>query len=205
MTDVVELTLDVVTVKPAAVVPEPTVTLAGTLRTPGLLLDNETVAPPVGAPSDSDTNAEVLFPPVTLDGLTVTLCNVGPAEAGVTVRIAERVSPLYDAVIVTEVLAATADVVIVNDPVNPFCATVVVAGTLATAGLLLDSEMTAPSVADVSITTVPDDALPPTTDDGLTSIVDSREGGGAVWGVKLRTADQGPATPAELTPRTRQK
>ena len=190
---------------PAAVVPEPTVTLAGTLRTAGLLLDSDTVAPPAGAPLDSDTNAEVLFPPVTLDGLTVTLCNVGPAEAGVTVSVADRVSPLYDAVIVTVVLVATADVVTANDPVNPFCATVVVAGTLATAGLLLESEMTAPLVADVSITTVPDDVLPPTIDDGLRSMVDSREGGGAVWAVKLRTDDHGPTTPAELTPRTRQK
>ena len=121
VTDVVELTAVVVTVKPAAVVPSPTVTLAGTLTTPGLLLDSETVAPPAGAPPDSDTNAEVLFPPVTLDGLTVTLCRVGPdAEAGVTVSVAERVSPLYDAVIVTEVVAATVDVVTANDPVNPF-------------------------------------------------------------------------------------
>jgi hypothetical protein len=30
-------------------------------------------------------------------------------------------------------------------------------------------------------------------------------GGGGAWGVKLRTAHQGPAVPAELTPRTRQK
>ena len=205
MTDVVELTLVVATVKPAAVVPSATVTLDGTLTTPGLLLDSETVAPPTGAPPDSDTNADVLFPPVTLDGLTVTLCRVGPAAAGVTVSSAERDAPLYVAVIVTVVLAATADVEMVNVPVKPFCATVVVAGTLATAGLLLESEITAPLVAEVSITTVPEDAFPPMTDDGLTSIVDSCAGGGAVCGVKLRTADHGPVTPAELTPRTRQK
>lgn len=93
----------------------------------------------------------------------------------------------------------------VNVPVKPFGATVVVAGTLATAGLLLESEITAPSVAEVSITTVPDDASPPMTDDGLRSIVESCDGGGAVCGMKLRTADHGPTVPAELTPRTRQK
>ncbi len=107
--------------------------------------------------------------------------------------------------IVTEVVVATADVLTTKVPVNPLAGTVVVAGTLATAGLLLDSEITAPPVADVVITTVPLDALPPTTVAGLRSIVDSCDGGGAVCGVKLRTADHAPATPAEFTPRTRQK
>ena len=73
VTVVVVATLVVVTVNPLAVVPSATVTLAGMLTTLGLLLDNDTVAPPGGAPPDSDTNAEVLDPPVTLDGLTVTL------------------------------------------------------------------------------------------------------------------------------------
>jgi hypothetical protein len=73
VTDVVVDTLDVVTVNPRAVVPSATVTLAGMLATLGLLLDSATVAPPGGAPPDSETNAEVGFPPVTLDGLTVTL------------------------------------------------------------------------------------------------------------------------------------
>ena len=90
-------------------------------------------------------------------------------------------------------------------PVKPLGATVVVAGTLATAGLLLDSDTTAPLVAATLMTTVPAAAVPPSTEDGLTSIVDSDAGGGAGWGVKLRTADHAPATPAEFTPRTRQK
>ena len=103
MTDVVVVTLAVVTVNPAAVVPAPTVTLAGTLTTAGLLLDSDTVAPPVGAPADSETNADVFEPPLTLDGLTVTLFSVTPAPAGVTVRFADRTEPLYVAVIVTVV------------------------------------------------------------------------------------------------------
>jgi hypothetical protein len=94
VTVVVVATLAVVTVNPLAVVPSATVTLAGMLATPGLLLDNVTVAPPGGAPPDNETNAEVGFPPATLDGLTVTLCRVTPALAGVTVRGAVRVSPL---------------------------------------------------------------------------------------------------------------
>lgn len=94
VTDVVVVTLVVVTVNPRAVVPSATVTLAGMLTTLGLLLDSATVAPPGGAPPDSETNAEVGFPPVTLDGLTVTLCSVTPAPAGVTVKGAVRVSPL---------------------------------------------------------------------------------------------------------------
>ncbi len=106
---------------------------------------------------------------------------------------------------VTDEVAATGEVVMVNTPVNPLGATVVVAGTLATAGLLLDSETTAPFVAPTLMTTVPAAAVPPSTDDGLTSIVDSDAAGGAVWGVKLRTADHAPAVPAELTPRTLQK
>ena len=122
---------------------------------------------------------------------------------GVTVRVALRTTPLADAVIVTVVFAVTAAVLIANVPVNPVA--VVVAGTLATAGLLLDNETTSPSGAAVVRMTVPLDALPPTTVVGLMSRFDNCDGGGAASGVKLRTADHAPATPAELTPRTRQK
>ena len=58
--------------------------------------------------------------------------------------------------ITTAVVAATAEVVIVNVPVKPVDGTVTVAGTEATAGLLLDSETTAPpSGAPTLRTTVP--------------------------------------------------
>ena len=59
--------------KPTAVVPEPTVTLAGTLATAGLLLDNDTVAPPVVRPLTTPRKPDVLEPPTTLAGLIVTL------------------------------------------------------------------------------------------------------------------------------------
>lgn len=196
-------TVVVVTVKPTAVVPEATVTLTGTLATAGLLLDNDTTAPAGGAPPDNNTNPDVLEPPATLAGLTVTLCKVGPAASGVTVSVALLVSPLYEAVMVTGVVVVTAEVFTMKLPVNPVA--VVVAGTLATAGLLLDKEITTTFGSHVDMTRVPKDALPPTTLAGLRSIVDNWEGGRAAWGVKLRTADHGPKTPAEFTPRTRQK
>ena len=58
-------------------------------------------------------------------------------------------------------------------PVNPLAGTVVVAGTLATAGLLLDSEITAPSGAADVMTTVPLDGV--ATDDGGRVVVDRRQ------------------------------
>ena len=47
--------------------------------------------------------------------------------------------------IVTVVLLVTAEVSITNDAVNSLALAVVVGGTLATEGWLLDSEITAPS------------------------------------------------------------
>jgi hypothetical protein len=61
----------------------------------------------------------------------------------VTVSVAVLVVPLYDAVIVTVVLAETVDVTIVNVPVKPVAGTVTLAGTPATTGLLLERERTA--------------------------------------------------------------
>jgi hypothetical protein len=96
VTVVVALTLVVVTVpKPKMVDPAGTVTLGCRLATAGLLLDSDTTAPPAGAALDRVTYPDVLLPPVTLDGLIVTLCNVAAlGAAGVTVKIAERVFPL---------------------------------------------------------------------------------------------------------------
>ena len=146
---------------------------------------------------------------MTAAGLTETLWIVaggGGAPGGVTVSVPVLVVPLYEAVMTTVTFAETGEVVIVKDPVKPTGGTVTVAGTLATAGLLLDRVTTAPFAgAGVLRTTVPDELLPPTTVAGLMSIVESTAGGGAACGVKLRTADHGPATPALFTPRTRQK
>ena len=94
VTEVALETAAVVTVKPAAVLPAPTVTFGGTPTTVGLLLDNDTSAPPVGAAPESETNAEVFEPPVMLAGLTVICCSETAAPAGVTVRDAVRMAPL---------------------------------------------------------------------------------------------------------------
>lgn len=108
--------------------------------------------------------------------------------------------------IVTVVLAVTGAVAIGNVAVKLIDGASTVAGTLATAGLLLDSEMRAPpSGAGVLKTTVPLDPFPPTTVDGFVENVDNVGGGGACCGVKVHVADHAPGVPAEFTPRTRQK
>ncbi len=198
-------TLVVFTVKPRAVVPDATVTLDGMLTTAGLLLESETTAS-VSAAAVSITKAEVGEPPATLDGLAVTLWRLkAGAPAGVTVSVAERLEPLYVAVITTDVDDATAEVETRNPPVKLLAGTVAVAGTLATAGLLLDSEIVVSVAGPDDITMVPLEASPPVTVVGFTSSEPNAAGGGGVWAVKLRAAENGPATPAELTPRTRQK
>src|SRR3954464_12280801 len=107
---------------------------------------------------------------------------------------------------VTTTREVTAEDAIVNVAVKLFDGAVVDAGTLATAGLLLESAMIAPpSGAPALSTTVPLDRSPPMTVAGFTSIEPRPAGGGAACGVKLRTTDQGPGAPAVLMPRTRQK
>jgi hypothetical protein len=191
----------------AVVAPPATVTVEGTVTTPALLVESDTVAPACGAAADSVMTPCELDPPATVSGLATSLCTVGPgggAPAGVTVSVAVLDVPLNEAVIVTAVVAETADVVIVNVPVNPPTGTVTLAGTAATAGLLLESAMTVVSGAAVLTITVPLDASPPATVGGLMSRFVTDVGGGGACGVKLRVADHAPGTPAELTPRTRQ-
>src|SRR3954465_14044235 len=107
---------------------------------------------------------------------------------------------------VTFVATVTGDVVIVKSAVKLFAGAVAVAGTLAIDGLLLESEITAPpSGAPVLRTAVPLEGVPPCTGFGFASMLASAAGGGAGCGEKLRTAENGPGTPAALITRTRQK
>src|SRR5437870_5964260 len=76
-TPVEEPTGVVFTVKVALVALPGTVTLAGTLATPGLLLDRLTTAPPLGAGALSVTVPVEELPPVTLDGLRLSAESVG--------------------------------------------------------------------------------------------------------------------------------
>jgi hypothetical protein len=203
VTGVEALTADVVAANVALVAPAATGTLPGTTATPVLLLVSVTTAPPVGAAAVRVTVPCDAVPPVTLAGLTVTPCRPAAGGSGVTVRVVVLLMPLYDAVSVTAVLAATEAVATANDaPVAP-AATVMLAGTVAAPVLPLVSATTAPpDGAAADKVTVPVDPAPPTTDDGLTVTADSVAATGAAPGVKRRVAEKGPNTPAELRART---
>src|SRR3989442_10376800 len=84
----------VVTVNVTLVAPTGTVTLAGT-EAAELLLDSVTCAPPAGAGPSSVTVPVELLPPVTVVGLSAS--EERPA-AGFTVRVAARVTPFEEAV-----------------------------------------------------------------------------------------------------------
>ena len=81
----------VLTVKVAVVAPLGTVALAGTLATPGLVLESDTTAPPLGAGPLSVTVPVEELPPVTLVGLRLSEASVG--AGGVTVSEAVCVAP----------------------------------------------------------------------------------------------------------------
>src|SRR5438445_5978851 len=85
VTEVVVDTGLVLTVKVALVALPGTVTLAGTLATPGLLLDRLTTAPPLGAGPLSVTVPVEELPPVTLVGLRLSDESVG--ALAVTVKL----------------------------------------------------------------------------------------------------------------------
>lgn len=85
--------------------------------------------------------------------------------------------------------------------------TVTLAGTVATAVLLLESVTSAPPEGAAAVkVTVPVEKLPPTTDVGLMLTADRLAGAGiagAACAVKRRVEENGPATPAALMARTR--
>jgi len=104
----------------------------------------------------------------------------------------------------TEVFAATAKVVTVKLTLVDPAGTVMLDGTVAIAVLSLVNETTAPPLGAALLRlTVPCEVLPPTTFVGLSAREDRTGAAGAAWGVKVRVEDQEPATPMELTPRTR--
>lgn len=145
--------------------PAGTVIVSGTVTTAGLLLENATTAPPLGAGAVNVTVAEAVEPPCTLAGLRLTVSNaaVGAGGAGaVTVMVAVCVVPPYLAVITEVVVELTVLVTtegVVAEVAPP--GTVRVTGTVTAAVLLLDRATSAPPVgagavsATVAVADVP--------------------------------------------------
>ena len=168
-----ERTRCVLTVKLALVAPAATVTLEATVATEVLPLLRVTTAPPLGAGPLRVTVPVELFPPLTDVGLSVRDESV-TAAAGVTVRLAFLVVPLYVPEIVTDWLEVTLTVVTVKLALVEPAETVTLDGAVATAVLPLLSETTAPppGAAPVSVT-VPCEVFPPTTLVGFSVKADS--------------------------------
>lgn len=99
--------------------------------------------------------------------------------------------------IVTAAEVITGCVVTANVALVAPAGTVMLAGTVAAAMLLLDKVTTAPpeGAADVSVA-VPWTAVPPVTLDGVVASADSAGATGVPCGVKLRTLDHAPSVPA---------
>jgi hypothetical protein len=109
------------------------------------------------------------------------------------------------AVIVTVVLAVTVLLAIVKVALVEPALIVTLAGTVAALVWLLERVTTAPPLGAALLSvTVPCEEFPPITAVGLSESDESVGVVEPVCGVKLRTADQLPATPAEFFPRTRQ-
>jgi len=187
-----EVTVLVVMVKVALALPAGTVRLAGTRAADVLLLDSDTTAPPVGAGPFSVTVPVELLPPTKVDGTRARV----DSEVRPTVRLAVRVTPPYEAEIVTELEADTGRVLIVKVALVAPSGTVTVGGTGATAVLLLDSITGAPPPgAGPFSVTVPVEMLPPTTLEGLRE----RDDGVARFTVRFEDRVTPPYVPEMLT------
>src|SRR5712692_7338768 len=183
-----------VTVKLAPLAPPGMVTLAATLATDVLLLERVTSAPPAGAPALKVTVPAEDVGPTTLVGFSAKLESVtgaGGGGGGVTLSRAVIVVVPSMAEMVTGVDAVTDTVVTVNVALVAPATIVTLAGTLATAALLLESDTNAPPLgaAEVSVT-VPVEPLPPTRLEGLNVSDDNvAAGGGGASGFTVKVAD----------------
>lgn len=133
----------------------------------------------------------------------------GVDDTGVTVNVVVRLTPAYVAVMVTLVFVVTAEVVTAKVTLDEFAATVTLAGTPATDEFALFRVTRAPPLgAPLVKVTVPCTLFPPTTEVGLKLTAERLAGvgvGAAACAVNRRELEKGPATPAELNARTRQK
>jgi hypothetical protein len=147
-------------------------------------------------------DAEPVLPTATLIpvGLDVTRSPLRPVAVtvrvavcggGVTVRVAARVTPPALAVIIADVDVVTALVGIAKVELVVPCATETLAGTVAAAVLLLDSDTTKPPDGAAEVrATAPCEEVPPVTLVGFTATVESAAGaaGGETVSVALRVA-----------------
>jgi hypothetical protein len=160
------VTMLVFAVKDALVFPNGMVTLAGTAATPGLLLERETRAPPLGAGPLSVTAPEEEDPPTTGLGLKESEVRVGPPGGGwgVTVSEAVCVEAELEAEIVTVVEFAEVMVDTGNTAIVDPAAMLTLGGTVATDVLLLDKEKTAPPLGAGALRMIsPVEVFPPFT------------------------------------------
>src|SRR5882762_1292616 len=180
--------MDVFTLKLAVVAPAGTNTAEGTLAAP-LLLESMTCAPPAGAGALSVTvPVEVCRPPMTLVGFSVSEETVG-SGGGVTVSVADRVTPPKAAKMVTVVDAATALVFIGNVALVAPAGTATLEGTLA-APLLLETATCAPpaGAGPLNVTVPVEDCRPPITLVGF-SVREESVGAGGGAAVTVSEAD----------------
>ena len=196
-----ELVLVVVpelTVNDAAVAPAATVTPAGTVAADALPLLSDTTTPPVGAAASRVTVPVLVDPSTTVSGLRLRPVNVGLDEAaGATVSTAERDTPPAVAEMVTELVWVTDIVVTVNVVLVEPPGTVTLAGTDATAGLLLArATLCPPEGALADRVMLPVTCAPPVTLVGLRATLDGVGAAGAVTVQPDRRAFAGVADPS---------
>jgi hypothetical protein len=190
-----------------------TVTVAGTVAIAVLLLASETAAPPLATGAVNVSVADVAVVPVwTVDGFRLIDASAPPGcggGGGVTVSVADRLTPLYVPVIVTVVVAATAVVAMWLTTTRLFTpsGTTMSAGTGATTELLLVKVTLAPpaGAGAVSVTVVDAAPGPPCTLVGPTLTVVSvapgvGSGGGVMVPVTVRVAVR--VVPAYVAERT---
>jgi hypothetical protein len=150
----------------ALTAPAGTTMLDGTVATPMLLLVRVTVTPPVGAAAVSRAVPVAVAPAVTVVGLSVT--DDSAITAGLTVRTAVFVTPLYAAEIVAVAVAVTGCEVIVNVALVAPAGTTTLAGRVAAAVLLLVKvTITPPEGAGALRLAVPVEVAPPVSVEGL--------------------------------------
>lgn len=159
-TEPVDVTVFVVTVNVAEVVPEATVTLEGTVAMLVLLLLRVTAVPLDGAGPVRVTVPVEAVPPRTLVGESVSAERVGARM----VKVAELLPP---AVMIANVLLETGVVVIAKVTLLEPAGTVTLEETFATVELLEERVTETPPVgASPFSVTVPVDEVPPVTELG---------------------------------------